>query len=255
MKLFKTFIYYLTVPKCVCCGEKLDIDDKALCKKCREAYNDHLLRRCSVCSGVLNKCLCPNEYLDSHYVHKHIKVYRYLPGLSTPANQLIYSLKRENRRDVLEFLSTELANSIKHSIKSPGDYLFTSVPRMNASKNKYGIDHAKELSRATAKLLGAKYKNLLISKAKKLQKRTKSTDERIANASYSLRNRNIDLTDRDIIIIDDIVTTGASLRSCAVQLKIAGAGKIIGASVAITYKDKYVPFDTNDRFLPKNSKK
>ena len=74
-------------------------------------------------------------------------------------------------------------------MQSPSDYLFTSVPRMKSARNKYGLDHAKELSAATAKLLGAKYENLLVSKAKKLQKRTKSTTERILNASYKLKNR------------------------------------------------------------------
>ena len=251
MNLFRKIIYYVTVPKCVCCEDKLDIDDLALCKQCREEYNNHLMRNCSVCAKPLYECTCPNEYLDSHYVHKHIKVYRYNPGLETAPNKLIYSLKRENRRDVLQFLANELASSISTSIKSPSDYLFTSVPRMRASRNKYGIDHAKELSKATAKILGAKYKNLLVSKAKKLQKRTKSTEERLANASYVMKDQKIDLSSMKIIIIDDIVTTGASLGSCATQLKIAGASKVIGASVAITYKDKYIPFSKDDRFKPK----
>ena len=251
MNFFKYFIYYVTVPKCVCCNEKLDIDDVVLCKQCKKIYDDHLLINCSVCSKPLYRCTCPNEYMDSHYIHKHIKVYRYKPGLSTPPNKLLYSLKRENRRDVLEFLSKELSSAISTSIKSPKDYLFTSVPRMKASKNKYGIDHAKELSKATAKLLGAKYKNILISKAKKLQKKTKNTDERISNASYVLKHPNTDLKRQKIIIIDDIVTTGASIGACATQLKIAGAGQVVGASIAITYKDKYVPFEKNDRFLSK----
>ena len=250
MNFFKYFIYYVTVPKCVCCNEKLDIEDVALCKQCKKIYDDHLLINCSVCSKPLYRCTCPNEYMDSHYIHKHIKVYRYKPGLSTPANSLLYSLKRENRRDVLELLSKELASSITTSLKSPENYLFTSVPRMRASKNKYVYDHAMELSKATAKLLGAKYKNILVSKAKKLQKKTKSTEERISNASYALKHVKTDLKGQKIIIIDDIVTTGASISSCATQLKIAGASQVIGASVAITYKDKYVPFEINDRFLP-----
>jgi predicted amidophosphoribosyltransferase len=66
-----------------------------------------------------------------------------------------------------------------------------------------------------------------------------------------MKDQKIDLSSMKIIIIDDIVTTGASLGSCATQLKIAGASKVIGASVAITYKDKYIPFSKEDRFKPK----
>lgn len=255
MNIFKKIIYYITVPKCASCGEKLDIDDLALCKSCKKEYDDHLNRNCSVCAKPLHECTCPNKYLDSHYVHRHIKVYRYKPGVETAPNKLIYSLKRENRRDVLSFLSQELSKSLKTALMYPDKYLFTSVPRMRASKNKYGLDHARELSRKTAKLLGAEYKDLLKSKAKKLQKKTKSTEERISNAAYVIKSSRIDLEGKNIIVIDDIVTTGASIGACATQLKIAGAGKIIGASIGITYKDNYTPLDTSDRFFPKKNKK
>ena len=57
----------------------------------------------------------------------------------------------------LDFLSSELAKAIKNSVQNPQEYIFTSVPRRKKSILKYGIDHAKILSRAVARKLDADY--------------------------------------------------------------------------------------------------
>ena len=51
-----------------------------------------------------------------------------------------------------------------------------------------------------------------------------------------------------MIIIDDIVTTGASLGAAAFNIYSLGPKRIYGASVAIAYKDTYREFSKDDRF-------
>ena len=198
---------------------------------------------------MLDKCTCPNKYLDSHYVHKLVKVYRYLPDDTLPSNKLIYSLKRDNRKDVLEFLADELYNAISASVSAPSEYIFTNVPRSRKTVVKYGIDHAALLSKTLAKRFSATYYQPLISKAKLQQKKT-SGEERLKNANFEIKKSAESLFGKKIILIDDVVTTGASVGAAAMQLKALGAKQIIGATLAIAYKDRYVPFEKGDRFLP-----
>ena len=210
-------------------------------------YKEIKKRNCSVCSRTLDACTCTNNYLDSHYVHKLIKVYRYVRREDLPSNEIIYSLKRSNRKDVVSFLASELADAIDNSLVIDPSFVFTNVPRRKKEARKYGIDHAAELSKALAKHYSAKYYQPLIAKSKTPQKKTVG-EERLKNAKFKIKSTAKGLEGKNVIIVDDVVTTGASMGTCAALLRALGAKKIIGAVVSIAYKDRYTPFETEDRF-------
>ncbi len=242
-------LFYLSVPKCVGCKKRLSVEDRVLCPDCLSEYREIKKRNCSICSKELERCDCSNKYLESHYVRKVIKVFRYVDKDELPSNNLIYSLKRDNRKDVLAFLVDELGRALSASVKDIDKCVFLNVPRRRKEKIKYGIDHASELAKALAKRFSAEYYQPLISKAKKPQKKTVGA-ERIQNASFKLKKNAKNLSGRTVIIVDDIVTTGASMSACAMLVRALGTKKIIGAAVSIAYKDSYVPFNTDDRFHP-----
>lgn len=251
MNFFEKILFYISVPKCTYCGETLDIDDKALCKECLRNYFDLKARNCSICGKPLYKCDCTSKYLEAHFVHKLIKVFRYKPGENSPANELIYKLKRENRKDIIDFLSDELKNSIETSVEIKENTIITSVPRRKKAKIKYGIDHSEKLAKAVAKKLSIEYIPTLKSLAKKPQKKSENIDKRIENAKFKLKNNNLNLAHKTVILIDDIVTTGASMGAAAFNLKTLGPKRIIGATLSVAYKDNYIPPSKEDRFRPK----
>lgn len=248
---FKTIkdsvLFYISVPKCVGCKIKLSRSDVALCPDCLKEYDNIKQRNCSICAKPLDFCTCTNKYLDSHYIHKLIKVFRYVQREPLPSNNLIYSLKRDNRRDVLEFLSRELIDAISHSIINVNECVFTNVPRRREARSKYGFDHAKLLAKYIANHFSAQYYQPIISKAKISQKKTLGRD-RIKNATFKLKTKTKDLTGKTVIIVDDIVTTGSSMGACATLIRALGAKRIIGAAISIAYKDMYTPINREDRF-------
>ena len=251
MSFIKKLLFYLSVPKCVCCGERLEASDKALCRICSKDYFDHKTRNCSVCSKVLSQCTCTNDYLKNRYTKRLVKLFRYIKRDDTerifPSNMLIYSLKRDNRSDVLNFLSDELTGAIKNSIKTDKfGYLITSVPRRPSAVRRYGIDHAKLLAKSVAKKLDVPYAMLLKSTAKAAQKKMHEK-ERVNNATFDYRKTDIDVKGKRVIIIDDIVTTGASMGACAMLIHALGAKEIIGAALSIAYKEKSHEFRADRR--------
>jgi ComF family protein len=239
-KLKETILFLLSVPKCIGCKERLSREDFVFCPKCAEEYKNLINRSCSRCLHKLNSCSCANYYLNTHFVHKVIKVYRYIHREERiPTNELIYSLKRENRGDVLKFLTDELKAAIDNSVSDAKNFVFINVPRRKESIKKYGYDHAKLLAKALAKIYSAVYYQPLLSKSKLAQKKT-SGEERIKNANFDLKKNAKSLKGKNVILVDDIITTGASMAACAMLIHGLGANKIIGATVSIAYKDSNI---------------
>jgi phosphoribosylpyrophosphate synthetase len=76
------------------------------------------------------------------------------------------------------------------------------------------------------------------SNAKHEQKSLDSLERR-RNADFSLI-KEIDLKGRRVIIVDDIITSGASMSNAATLIRSLGAKDIIAACLAIAYKEDYI---------------
>jgi ComF family protein len=158
-----------------------------------------------------------------------------------PSNQLIYVVKRVKRRDLLDFISDEVITSIKNSIKYE-NYVITNVPRKRNRVMKYGLDHSEEIAKCISRKLGIGYVKLLKSKSKKAQKKTHG-EERLKNAKFDYVRKPDDVEGKRVILVDDIVTTGASMGASAMLIRALGAKEVVGASLAIAFRDVYRPFE------------
>lgn len=240
----RKILFLLSVPKCVCCGERLDIDDYALCKNCLQEYRNNKNRNCSRCSKSLAECFCSNFFLEKHSVRNLSKVYRYTPGQDkTPESSLIYSLKEQYRWDVFEFLANELIDSLKNNIclDNTDAYVITNVPRRRKAIIEYGYDHSKILAKRIARKLNIEHVDIFVHKSKKAQKELKGR-ARLQNANIDYKKRNpTELKGKTVILIDDIITSGASLGTSAMLLRGLRAKRVIGACIGIAYKDSYIP--------------
>ena len=238
------------LPRCVSCGELLQPQENGICGSCRLTYENGKLQNCSVCFQRISRCTCVPHRLETHYMHRLVKVTRYTPDQETmPSSALIFALKDDYRQDVFDFIADEMVEAISVSVKDPSECLFTNVPRRRAAVLENGYDHAGILAQELAKRLGGTYMSLLRSRAKHQQKGMRA-NERLRNAAFALRFRfrKADLTGKHVIVVDDIVTTGASMAAASVLLHSLGAKEIIGATYAIAYRDAYEPFSHEDRF-------
>ena len=238
--IFRDILFYLSVPYCISCGERLNRHDVAFCPKCSLEFREIASRNCSVCNNILVHCSCSCDYLESLRVKRVVKVFRYnnRPENMT-ANRLIYSLKGDDRFDVTEYASDVLCEAIRNSFDTFDNVVITNVPRRKRAIVKFGYDHAARLARATARKLGAEYADLLRSRARAPQKAKREQERRI-NAKFCIKRR-MDLTGKTVIIVDDVITTGSSVGACATLLRQMKPREIAAASLAIAYKDKYVP--------------
>lgn len=200
--------------------------------------------RCSVCGNVLPECICANKFLENHYVKRLVKMFRYKLPLDrtqlVPSNELIYNIKRIDRRDLIDFVADELCDVIKNNIADWHEFTVTNVPRSKNRVIKYGHDHSQKLAKAIAKKLDVGYSELIVSKQRKAQKKTHGED-RMKNPRFYCKKR-AKLKSNKVLLVDDIVTTGASMGFCGMLIRGLGAKKIVGVSMAIAYKEQGIVF-------------
>ncbi len=237
--LVNLLLYFTTVPKCAACKARLNKSELCLCGECLEKYSEAKTRNCSVCSKALPECSCPNYYLKTHCVKGLVKLFRYNSGDSKETTRsLIYLMKYKNRQDLLDLISSDMTDSITKTLSLPSDTIVTHVPNRKSAIYSRGFDHGEILARAVAKKLDFEYVPLLKSLSKKPQKYF-SIDKRYANARFELISEP-NLKGKYVLIIDDVVTSGASMGNSAFLIRSLGAKNIYGAAIAIAYRDNKI---------------
>ena len=241
--LFRFIADLLFVPKCAGCGERmLPNEGGCLCKLCTVVYDSERNKECAKCGKTLPHCSCSTENLQKAKIEALSKLTVYRPRSNDfVINQMIFKLKKTSEYNLVEFLSRELASSIENVLQPTDDFIITYAPRSNKAMQKYGYDHMELVSKRTAKLLGLKWAKLL-KRNSNLEQKTLSYTERLKNIALSFDNpRKVDIKGKHIILMDDIVTSGATLGAGARKLRKNGAKSVFCAVIAIS-RSTYIKY-------------
>ena len=247
------------VPTCASCGERLPpiVDTNlfnhgipCLCDKCMEKWQSAKVQMCHTCYKPAGKCSCMP--LKNTFAQPSIpSVFFYHPDEKHAESKVIYYLKHKKNKDLFNFLALELEPSLIETLDildiSVCDCIFTYIPRTKSALKENGFDQGKYLAKHLCKTVGGQCMlPLLIREGGKEQKRL-SKSERKSNvesaifANSSMRGfgskKNADglnalLSGKTVILVDDIITTGASLSRAIKVLRKCGAKNVIVCAVA-----------------------
>ena len=215
------------VKKCVACKELLAHDsERMLCDACFEEWEDAKSEVCPDCLKEQIDCRCgvKSRYVDSV---RHLALYSHYHTDSVP-NRIVYALKRSNNDSVFDFVSDEMIKLLLPKTVY-GNTVCVGVPRNPMAIRKYGYDHAKLLARIVAKKLGVEYADVLGHNGGRVEQKTLNSEQRIVNARkncYVIPSMADCIKGKRVLLIDDIITTGASLSVCAELLKNNGALRV-----------------------------
>jgi ComF family protein len=113
----------------------------------------------------------------------------------------------------------------------PEGLLAVPVPLHASKLRERGFDQAAEIARWLARLHGCKMRQALI-RIRRTTPQTESED-RAANVGKAFAVPDPEtVRGRDILLVDDVWTTGSTMGACARTLRAAGARKIYGFAVA-----------------------
>ena len=235
-KRLQKLLDLIFVPHCAACGERIPAGEGPLCPACLAAYELALLGTCPLCGRVLSECVCLGDKLEGTGISALIKLFYYYPRDSAVQNFMIYSLKHRADRRVIDRLADDLAGAIlRHCDTVCEEYMITYAPRSKKAKREHGFDHMAYLSRAVADRLGIPCRSLLSRRGGGEQKTQKNTAARQRNMRDAYRyTGKLDLRGKHILLLDDLMTTGATLKAAARTLRSAGAKKMSAVVLAIT---------------------
>jgi predicted amidophosphoribosyltransferase len=145
-----------------------------------------------------------------------------------PGRELVARLKYRNDRRVLAWL----ADGMAALLAPPPGTLVTWIPTTAPRRRRRGFDQAELLARAVARRWHVPCHDLL-ARHRAVPQTGRSLVERQRGVPLAVRSRAGRIT-RPVVLADDVVTTGASLRSGAEALRAAGVPWIAGLAAAAT---------------------
>ena len=198
-----------------------------LCEDCQKHIQKVEFQICPVCGR-------PSI---SGLTHPKCETRRSLDGLhsfvyySPPIPQALYKLKYKFVRDLAEDLLGE-ASLEKLDIFS--GFSVVTVPLHQKRENWRGFDQVRLLAELLAGKLGIEFKESVLVRKKETKAQVglsrEARAENVARA-FECVDREF-VKDKNLVLFDDVWTSGATLKNAGAELKKAGAAKVWGLTLA-----------------------
>ena len=236
--MFDKILKLFFVKRCVACRKLLQYDsEEYLCDECASKWKREKTELCPVCLKGQTKCTCGfgRSNIDSV---RHLAMYSHSDKDSV-AKKIVFALKKKNDSDVFEFVAREITSNLIGKVNAENTVV-VNVPRNPNTVREIGYDHAEKMAERIAFLLGIRHINALGQRKNKKEQKKLNSTQRMENARknfYYRSDRQGEIRGYNVILIDDIGTTGSTLKVCAELLKNNGA-KSVRAFIAA--KNKYI---------------
>lgn len=242
------FINLLFPPRCGICGKPSDA--VGLCEDCRSRYLRELFEKCPECGNFPSECVCGADFLT--HTRTVIGGWGYCalcwyksrtnyPEEDRITERMIWELK--NRGLFAEFFACELSRCLENLFRrdglTPDEWILTYIPRSAEKYAECGVDQSREIGRRLAKKLGIRFERLFDRDEGREQKHLNAA-ERLENAEDSLvlREKKV-IQGGKYLLLDDIITSGATMEAAAKLLYFHGAGSVYPIAVARTMPKKH----------------
>ena len=151
------------------------------------------------------------------------------PAVKKALLKLKYSSASDIAKELAAVVSSDLAPYLKYGVKP----VICEIPMTSKRKRKRGFNQAEILARHVAKFLNLEYRPLLTKiRETRPQAEIKDREERLKNIKGVFAMKENFSPSPFVVVVDDIITTGATMNEAARVLKKSGVKKIICVAVA-----------------------
>jgi ComF family protein len=148
---------------------------------------------------------------------------------------LIHNLKFRGVRDAAKPLAELVAKYLTSIPVDLNDFLLIPIPLSRLRRNERGFNQTEEIARHLTRLVPLRTRTDILTRTRHTKPQTETADvaERRRNvlSCFSVAKPDA-IAQKDILLLDDVATSGATLGEAARALKGAGARRIIGVTAA-----------------------
>lgn len=212
MSAVRALLSLLYPPRCPFCGRVLERREEGLCSRCQRTlpWTDERPRGVDFCDG----CLSPLWYRDG-------------------VRQAVHRYKFNHGRAHAGLLGTLMAQCLRDRWADPVDAVVWA-PLSEKHRRRRGYDQAELLARRVGEERGLPVLDALEKvRDTATQSRLERDSQRRANVLGAYRVREgVELSGLRLVLVDDVVTSGATLSECASCLRMAGAESVTALTLA-----------------------
>ncbi len=226
-QFFSGFLGFVLPDTCICCGTIMDSGCRFICAECRR----HLVK-------FEEAHPWKDEEITSGSIDDSFSLYQFHEG--TPIQTLLHAFKYEKMKSVGRMVGKEIGGRIMNSGDVKYDFA-VPVPLHYGKERERTYNQSLFISKGIGEELGIRViGNCLVrtrftktqTQLHKLQRR-----ENVRGA-FKLNQKFKDVVaGKNIILSDDVITTGSTILECARVLKASGCGKILVCSIAYAVLD------------------
>lgn len=217
--------------RCMGCGDLAGTDEHWLCAECLEKLGALSLGRgpiCPRCGVSLEDARCRN---CADWPADGVRIARFSYGYAFPVDHVVQQMKYSGVYNMTGWMGEKIALLCKEGRFGPVDAL-VPVPMHPARERDRGRNHAFCLARAVSSCVGIPVWNgLCRTRNTGQQARRKGEERRRAmQGTFGLHTDAASPVGKRFLLIDDVITTGATVNACAAVLYAAGAQSVCAAA-------------------------
>ncbi len=239
MKVKDYLLNIISPPRCISCNRRLPVDSTAMfCFDCSKDYFLNNGATCDICGRPISRDrdnTCANCKSEKLYYIKNVSRYQYKGCVKSA----IQNMKFKKRCWIAYKFGEALCKTIKEKYSDIKFDMILYVPMSPIKEMSRGFNQSYEIASIVSEKLNIPVNNkILLKKAGVKTQSGLNRKDRLANiknAFVVINSQN--LTDKTVLLIDDVYTTGSTVNECAKTLKKNGALAVYAATLATVTSD------------------
>ena len=204
---------------CDVCESRLVHANENICVHCGKILRDKSATKCKICSSS-----------ETHFEEGR-SVFYYNDAIK---NSLM-DFKYHNRRENAKFYAAAIMKDLSRKIESWNIDVVVPVPVHKKKLLERGYNQAEILAKELCKLSKCSFQDVLIRVEKTKPQKELTRLDRLNNLQKAIGfddKKKDSITNKNVLLVDDIYTTGATVSCSALVLLEAGAAKVFFVTVA-----------------------